>query len=121
MPPAAGAIATPGRQDASQGGRGARRVGGGRLESVGSESALSGANPAQTAVDMLETPTPALSAPPSQTSMPNANQPHRLSQIDGGWLSPENRGAERLQTRISIEQANRTPALFFESGGAHRV
>jgi outer membrane protein OmpA-like peptidoglycan-associated protein len=121
MPSAVGAIATPGRQDASQGGRGAQRVGGGRLESDGSESALSGTSSAQTAVDMIETTTPALSAAPSQASMPNANLPHRLSQVDGGWLSPEHRLAERLQTRISIEQANRTPALFFESGGAHRV
>ena len=44
-----------------------------------------------------------------------------LTPVEGGWLSPDHRRAPRELVLISIEQANRTPALFFEGGGAHRV
>jgi outer membrane protein OmpA-like peptidoglycan-associated protein len=52
---------------------------------------------------------------------PAMNRGRRLDEVDGGWLSPEHRHAPREHVLISIEQANRTPALFFDSGGAHRV
>jgi outer membrane protein OmpA-like peptidoglycan-associated protein len=63
------------------------------------------------------------SLPPTSppTSAPIATEKYRQNQVSGGWLSPEHRNTQRQQARISIEQANRTPALFFESGGAHRV
>jgi outer membrane protein OmpA-like peptidoglycan-associated protein len=57
--------------------------------------------------------------PPTEDDLTNGSQ--RLTQVDGGWLSPEHRRAPREHVLISVEQANRTPALFFESGGAHRV
>jgi outer membrane protein OmpA-like peptidoglycan-associated protein len=49
------------------------------------------------------------------------NGDRRLEEVDGGWLSPDHRHAPREHVLISIEQANRTPELFFGSGGAHRV
>ena len=64
-------------------------------------------------------PTPEAPVSPAQGDTPSGN--HRLTQVDGGWLSPDHRRAHREQVLISIEQANRTPALFFESDGAHRV
>lgn len=54
-------------------------------------------------------------------AMPATARDSGASQVDGGWLSPDHRQAPRQLVLISIEQANRTPALFFESGGAHRV
>lgn len=44
-----------------------------------------------------------------------------LTAVQGGWVSPDHRLTKRELVLISIEQANRTPALFFKSGGAHRV
>ena len=41
--------------------------------------------------------------------------------VRGGWLSPEHRDTRREARLISLEQANRTPALFYDSGGLHRV
>lgn len=64
------------------------------------------------------TRTDASSAP---TADPSQRGARRLTQVDGGWLSPDHRRAPREHVLISVEQANRTPALFFESGGAHRV
>jgi outer membrane protein OmpA-like peptidoglycan-associated protein len=52
---------------------------------------------------------------------PVTNGVRRVNEVGGGWLSPEHRRAPREHVLISIEQANRTPALFFDSGGAHRV
>ncbi len=79
-------------------------------------------------------PVPAAGAHPEPQSLPLTSYSHqmplgepamnggrRLEEIDGGWLSPDHRHAPREHVLISIEQANRTPALFFGSGGAHRV
>ena len=45
----------------------------------------------------------------------------RISSTEGGWVSPDHRRAPRELVLISIEQANRTPRLFFEGEGTRRV
>jgi outer membrane protein OmpA-like peptidoglycan-associated protein len=77
--------------------------------------------PAPGALPIPDTTTQASAAHPSPPEEHATSGDRRLTQVDGGWLSPEHRRAPREHVLISIEQANRTPRLFFGSGGAHRV
>jgi outer membrane protein OmpA-like peptidoglycan-associated protein len=129
MPLASGALGAAASIDGAGGSR--RSAPGGLASSEGTPRETRGeASQADRVAAIGGSPSSSL---PSSSSSSDPDQPsgaqaeagpigaHRRSQVDGGWLSPEHRQAPRSQSRISIEQANRTPALFFESGGARRV
>jgi outer membrane protein OmpA-like peptidoglycan-associated protein len=59
--------------------------------------------------------------PHSPSALGTAARTALPSEVEGGWVAPDHRRARREAALISIEQANRTPALFYEGAGARRV
>ena len=92
----------------------------GPIPSIPAPAPTRGPTPSATTTTPTHTP-PAPKVGPVPTNADVTTGDHRLTHVDGGWLSPDHRRAPREHVLISIEQANRTPALFFESRGAHRV
>ncbi len=126
MPPAPGSASAGSGRGASTGPSPGLHGAAGFGSMAGAGLAMSGRSsvgPAATAEGVeASLPGPTSFARPARGSHLDAGVGGRtLTGIDGGWLSPDHRRAPRQHTLISVEQANRTPPLFFESGGAHRV